>query len=135
MDRTRETLETLDTSVEPAMQLSVHSRTPAQPRSPLRYADRITTQRDEAGHCNVSIDGTLRFRIEGDGQWPAQWRLFRVMDGVREIKHIALENEFWDVLEQLERGMHWQSSDAVERAEARAPREPSYHRWPLSRPE
>jgi hypothetical protein len=96
----------------------------------FRYADRVKAHKDDAGHYDVLIDDVVRFRIEGEGRWPAQWRLFRVTDGVRAADAIAIDNEHWDLLERLERGEHWLPSGRVERACARVSRGTSYTRWP-----
>ncbi len=108
---------------------------PARRGSIYRYADRVKAVQASAEQFDVLIDGLLRFRIEGDGQWPAQWRLFSVTDEVRAAEPIAIESEYWDVIAQLERGEHWMPSEVVEHASAQAARCASYMRWPEYLPE
>ncbi|MFP3637768.1 hypothetical protein [Paraburkholderia sp. SIMBA_054] len=95
-----------------------------------RYADRVKAVPNGDSSFDVLIDGDLRFRLEGDSQWPAQWRLFPVTNGVRAAESIAIENESWDLLGALERGAYWMPLESVERAECEAPREPTYTRFP-----
>ena len=90
---------------------------------------------NEAGQYDVTIDGVLRFRIEGDGQWPAQWRLYPVTDGVRDAAFVALENEYMDLVAKLERGEHWMAAEDVQCTEAPVARDATYTRWPEYLPE
>lgn len=98
--------------------------------SPLRYAARVQAVRDASGQYDIRIDGRLRFRLECDQQWPLQWRLFPVIDGGRASQHVALENEYWDILHQLERGEHWMPAGAVECAPGPGPRDATCVRFP-----
>lgn len=95
-----------------------------------RYAHRVTSVGDGPLACDVLIDGLRRFRIEGSDAWPAQWRLYAVVDGVRADHHLALENEQFDILDQLERGEHWMPRDAIDRAPSVAPRSATRVRFP-----
>jgi hypothetical protein len=98
--------------------------------APLRYSMRVRAVRDGAGDFDIRIDGCLRFHLECDSQWPLQWRLFPVIDGARTREHVALENEYWDILHQLERGEHWLPAEAIDRTPDSAPREATYVRFP-----
>jgi hypothetical protein len=86
--------------------------------------------RDGAGDFDIRIDDCLRFRLECDSQWPLQWRLFPVIDGERTREHVALENEYWDILHQLEHGEHWLPAEAIDRAPGPTPLEATYVRFP-----
>lgn len=79
-----------------------------------RYADRVHAVREGTHIFTILIDGHWRFQLEGDSQWPAQWRLYAVNDGAREGQSIAMESECWDIIEQLERGVHWMPAASIE---------------------
>ncbi|WP_321817017.1 MULTISPECIES: hypothetical protein [unclassified Paraburkholderia] len=75
--------------------------------APGRYASRVRSTLVSKKKYHVQIDDELRFVIEGDDEWPAQWQLFAAVDGVRAGRYLTLESEYWDVMEQLERGCFW----------------------------
>jgi hypothetical protein len=95
-----------------------------------RYADRVEAIADGTHRFNVLIDGELRFRLEGDNQWPAEWKLYAVANGTRAEDCIAVESEYWDLLGALERGAHWMPTDNVERAARVTPRDATHTRFP-----
>ena len=94
------------------------------------YAARVRATRLSATSYEVRVDGNLRFMIEGDEQWPAQWRLFSVENGGRAAAHLAMESECFDLIEQLERGCFWLPQKDVTPA-PRCGRQSSYTRYPL----
>lgn len=98
-------------------------------RSP--YASRVRSTRVSETMYEVRIDGAFRFLIEGDDQWPAQWQLFAVVEGVRVGEYLTLESEHFDVLEQLERGCFWMPEPDVVPAPRSTDRASSVTRYPL----
>jgi hypothetical protein len=98
-------------------------------RSP--YAARVRSTRVAETKYEVRIDGELRFLIEGDDQWPAQWQLFAVVGGVRVGAYLTLESEHFDVLEQLERGCFWLPDAEVVPAPRSTGRSSRVTRYPL----
>jgi hypothetical protein len=95
------------------------------------YAARVRSTHVSEMVYEVRVDGELRFLIEGDDQWPAQWQLFAVVDGVRAGACLALESEHFDVLEQLERGCFWVPAADVVPAPRSTGRSSSVTRYPL----
>ncbi|MBB5546519.1 hypothetical protein A8H39_00160 [Paraburkholderia fungorum] len=95
------------------------------------YASRVRSTRVSDSLYEVRVDGVLRFLIEGDDQWPAQWQLFAVVDGVRAGGCLALESEHFDVLEQLERGCFWLPAADIVTAPRPTGRSSSVTRYPL----
>ncbi|MEM5389125.1 hypothetical protein VSR68_37065 [Paraburkholderia phymatum] len=96
----------------------------------FRYADRVHAVTDGENAFDILIDGQLRFRLEGDSQWPTQWRLYPVTAGVREAQWVAMENERWDIIGQLERGAHWMSATDIEPESRQARCLTTYTRFP-----
>ncbi|MCX4177444.1 MULTISPECIES: hypothetical protein [Paraburkholderia] len=95
-----------------------------------RYTDRIQAVADGPGTFNILIDGQLRFRLEGESQWPAQWRLYAITDGARAAQCLAIENEYWDIVSQLECGAHWMPIENIRSVTRKAPADSTYARWP-----
>lgn len=100
--------------------------TPTRP-----YADRVRSTLVSNTLCEVRVDGELRFLIEGDDQWPAQWQLFAVVGGVRAGARLTLESDYHDVVEKLERGCFWMPAADVVQAPRSAGRSSSVTRYPL----
>jgi len=117
------------------MQISARPTRATTTAKPFRYAHRVLAVPDRAGNYNILIDGKQRFRLEGDSQWPAQWRLFPVVDGERAANCVAIDNEHWDIVSQLQRGEHWMPSSDVERVPQCSERGATYTRFPEYLPE
>jgi hypothetical protein len=95
-----------------------------------RYADRVQAVADGSLAFHIFIDSQLRFRLERDDSWPAQWRLYPITHGVREIRCVAIENEHWDIIDQLERGVYWMPATHIEHKSPRGARFATYIRYP-----
>ncbi|WP_321935394.1 hypothetical protein [Paraburkholderia sp. J8-2] len=94
-----------------------------------RYALRVQSIADGELAYDVSIDDVRRFRIEVSHGWPVEWRLYATTDASCARQPIAIENEYFDILDQLERGEHWMPADSIERPVA-APTPITYVRFP-----
>lgn len=95
-----------------------------------RYTDRVQTVADGPNSFDILIDGQLRFRLESETQWPAQWRLYAIRQGARAAQCLAIENEYWDVVSQLESGAHWMQIEDIRSVTRKASGESTYVRWP-----
>ena len=109
---------------------------PPHPVSALRrttrqqYTDRIQAVADGPDTFNILIDGQLRFRLEGESQWPAQWRLYATTDGARAAQCLAIENEYWDIVYQLECGVHWMPIENIRPVTRGLLGDSTYASWP-----
>ncbi|CAH2904081.1 MAG: hypothetical protein PCALPYG88_7158 [uncultured Paraburkholderia sp.] len=95
-----------------------------------RYTDRVQAVAHGQNSFDILIDGQLRFRLEGETQWPAQWRLYAIREGARAAQCLAIENEYWDVVSQLESGAHWMQVEDIQSVARKASGESTYVRWP-----
>lgn len=96
-----------------------------------RFAERLQIVPVQPGRYNVVADGTLRFFLEEDGEWPAQWKLFPVANEEKADSPVAVENTHWDVIALLERGQFWLPKGDAEPSDARPVREAKRTRWTL----
>jgi hypothetical protein len=96
----------------------------------FRYEHRVQPVPDGTGNFDILIDGEKRFSLEGDRQWPEQWRLFPVINGARAAQSVAIDNEYLDIVTQLQRGEHWLPQSDVERVPQPTVRGTTYTRWP-----
>jgi hypothetical protein len=112
--------------------MSLPPRPVSSPRhtSRQRYTDRIQAVPDGPYTFNILIDGRPRFRLEGERQWPAQWRLYVITDGARAAQCLAIESEYWDIVSQLECGVHWMPIENIRQVTRRASGDSTYARWP-----